>query len=124
MDLTPAPGGIGGAQPDFVRWSPPDQPYLWGAGFPTPWGLNYFSQWTNQFLPTTRIVTPDNVSVATHLYPASFGQNGDFQLQLNGIGVPRSTVPQHTVDRLYDATDTQAAAGGPSAFAGAWGRVS
>lgn len=120
-DLRPAPGGVEGRPVDYVRWHPPDTPYLWGQGFPTPFGLNYFSQWTRQFLPTTRLQLPANVPLDAHMYPTSFGQNGTFQNQLNGA-VPQGTVSQSVFDRLEKSQDHRS---GTSVLAaiGSFGRV-
>jgi len=121
VDLTPAPGGVMGRPVDYVRWYPPDTPYLWGQGFPTPQMMNYFSQWTKQFLPTTHFQNPPGVVTSSHMWPVGFGQSGDFQNQLNGMGTARGTVNQGTVQRLEEG-HSKATGSGIIAALNGWGK--
>lgn len=93
-DTRPEPGGVEGGRTDWVRWYPPDTPFKWGQGFPTPFtnvpaasgGL-----YNNQFLPGSRWQMPFGVALATQLFPAAYGSDGRFQEQLSA-GTPRPPV--------------------------------
>jgi hypothetical protein len=95
VDTTPEPGGVLGGyrEYDYRNWpggdySPPIVPYKWGQMMAHEWGHNYMVQWINQPLPTERYIEPIGVDTIAHIFPAIYGTDGSYQLQLNEQAIP------------------------------------
>lgn len=123
----PLPGGIDGQKVDYIRWYPPDTPFLWGQGFNHSFtnvpAING-GRWINQFLPDKEYEVPPFVSMQAYLFPVASGTSGSFQAQLVG-GNPRPPTGQLTA-RVMDAHASALQAMQPaplSAVAGSWGKT-
>jgi hypothetical protein len=92
----PAPGGIDGQRVDYVRWYPPDTPFLWGQGFNHAFtnvpAVNG-GMWINQFLPDKEFEVPAYVTSLAYLFPVAGGTSGAFQAQLVGATAKPTTGP-------------------------------
>lgn len=88
-DTDPRPAGLDGKPVDYVRWYPPDTPFLWGQAFGIPLNdvprLNG-GQWPNQPLPGSQWEVPFGVDEIAHMFPGAVGTAGQYQEQLLGMG--------------------------------------
>lgn len=129
VDTTPAPGGAyGGVRPwDYTNpagdVSPPLVPYRWGQMMAHEWGHNYMVQWINQPLPTEKYIEPIGVSTIAHIYPAAFGTDGSYQLQLNEQSLaPNGGTPTALAMMASGAALQQLAPASVSVFANGFAR--
>ena len=83
-------GGMDGQRTDYVRWYPPDTPFLWGQGFGMPFSnvaaING-GRWPQTFLPDPRYMFPYGMSQSGYMFPVVGGSSGGFQAQMV-VGTP------------------------------------
>lgn len=121
----PAPGGIDGVPVDYVRWYPPDTPFLWGQGFEHAFtnvpAING-GRWINEFLPDSGWELPFGVLSISHMWPAIVGTDGVYQKQLNWGGSPGvAGPPMATVMEAFGKAQARIAAD-ISSLAGSFAR--
>lgn len=125
----PAPGGIDGGPVDYVRWYPPDTPFRWGQGFPTPFtnvpAING-GRWPQErrfTIPDHHWEMPWGVEEIAYRWPGIVGTSGAWERQLVGSGAPQHSAgaPVATAMDAYAQAQAQRPAD-ISVFAGSFAR--